>query len=245
MKIKQSTRQYLKDGFCDYRELRLHNLTSPRFRHLLLLTWWAVHGIIFFAVEQIFTERNWTIMHAPLDDLIPFCEWFVFPYMFWFVFMCGMLLFTALFDVPAFRKMMVFIMVTYTSTLLIYLIFPTAQDLRPDIDSLGRKNFLTVFMEGFYAYDTNTNVCPSIHVLGAIAVLTTSWHCKIFRRLSWQLFFWIMTLLIILSTVFLKQHSVLDIPPAILLSLIAYPPAYHGKELLARIRRRVSNRKEK
>lgn len=222
-----------------YRDLRPNNLTSSRFRHIWLLLYWCVFGILFSLVEK--TDRDWTYVEWPwLDDLIPFCELFVIPYMFWFVFLAGMVAFTLLFDIEAFRKMMYFIIITYSVTLIIYLIWPTAQDLRPDIASLGRDNFLTRFMAGFYEFDTNTNVCPSIHVLGSVAVLVTSWNCKYFKSVPWQLFFWITTVLISLSTVFLKQHSALDMPPAILISVLAYPFAFHADRIFSRKKKQTA-----
>lgn len=217
-----------------YRDIRLNNLTSPQFRHVWLLLFWVVFGIA-FALVELWESRNWTVVYWPgVDDAIPFCEWFLIPYMFWFVFLVGMVAFTFLFDMAAFRKMMYFIMITYTVTLVVYLVWPTAQELRPDIASLGRDNLLTRFMANFYEFDTNTNVCPSIHVLGSIAVLFGSWHCKYFKSVPWQIFFWVWTVLICISTVFLKQHSAVDVPPAILLSVLAYPFAFHGDKIFKR-----------
>ena len=69
----------------DYRKLRLHNLTSGEFRHLLLLLYWPVYGLLFMFVERFYAVDHYTAMYCPLDDLIPFCEWFVIPYLFWFV----------------------------------------------------------------------------------------------------------------------------------------------------------------
>ena len=216
-----------------YRDLRPSNVTSPRFRHIFLLIYWCLFGVGFALVEK--SDRDWTYVEWPwLDDLIPFCELFVIPYMFWFVFLAGTVAFTLLFDVEAFRKMMYFIMITYSVTLIIYLIWPTAQALRPNIDSLGRDNFLTRFMDGFYDYDTHTNVCPSIHVLGSVASLVASWHCSFFKGRPWQAFFWISTVLISLSTVFLKQHSILDVFAAIALCIVAYPFACHSDRIFRR-----------
>ncbi len=238
--LADSPRRILAEGFCDYRRLRLNNLTSDKFRHLFYLLYWPVYGLLFAFVEQ--SERAWHIVYSPLDDLIPFCEWFVLPYMFWFIFLCGMLGYTLLFDIPAFRKMMLFIIFTYSATILIYLIWPTAQELRPDIDALGRDNILTRFMADFYDFDTNTNVCPSLHVIGSVAVLYASWHCKLFRTLPWQLFYWVTTILICASTVFLKQHSVLDIPPALVLCIIAVPLATYGEGWLKQVRKSCKRR---
>ena len=151
----KSLKSRLLSDLSYYRELRAHNLTSPRYRHTLLLLFWCVYGIAFSFVEK--TERDWTWVEWPLvDDLIPFCEWFVFPYMFWFGALVFMVALTFLLDVPTFRKLMYFIMLTYSTTLVIYLIWPTAQALRPDLSVLGRDNALARFMAGFYNYDTPT-----------------------------------------------------------------------------------------
>ena len=241
--MKQWKQQLISDVSI-YRDIRLNNLTSPRFRHVLLLVFWPLYGIAFSLVE-LWEQRDFTVVYWPgVDDIIPFCEWFVIPYIFWFVFLAGMVAFTLLFDTSAFRKTMYFIMITYTVTIAIYLVWPTKQELRPVIAELSRDNFLTRFMAGFYDFDTDTNVCPSIHVLGSIAVLFGSWHCKYFKSVPWQIFFWGWTVLISLSTVFLKQHSALDVPPAILLSVLAYPFAFHGDKIFKRRKKSVQGARQ-
>ncbi len=206
----------------DYRALRPHNLLSDRFRHLLLLLYWPVYGAVFWYVEQHYPVDYYYPIYSPLDDLIPFCELFVFPYMFWFAFIVGMLAYTLFFDVDAFKRMMWFTIFTYTTTLIIYFLFPTCQELRPNLAELGRDNFLTRFMQGFYDYDTNTNVCPSLHVIGSWAVVFTAWHTPRFRKPGWIIAFGLMGVLISISTVFLKQHSIWDVVAAIPLCLLGW-----------------------
>lgn len=207
----------------DYRKLRPSNITSPEFRHLLLLLYWPIYGLTFLILERGLT-LNYHPVEAALDAKIPFCEYFVPAYYFWFVFLIGMHFYTAFFDVPAFKKMMYFIMITYTITSVIYIIYPTKQELRPT-EFAGDNIFVTV-INGLYNFDTNTNVCPSLHVIGSFAVLFTSWHCERFKTFWWQLGFISATVLICLSTVFLKQHSVIDIWTALAVCALAYPFAY-------------------
>ena len=218
-------KKQLLGALAQYRSLRPGTLASPEFRHLLLLLFWPLFGVAFWAVEK-WESRDWTAVDWPfLDELIPFCELFVIPYMFWFLFLAGMVAFTLLFDKTAFSGMMRFIILTYSITLLIYLLWPNKQELRPL--AFERDNFLTRFMADFYAYDTNTNVCPSIHVLGSVAVLFASWHSKFFRHTGWKVYFWVWTILISVSTVFLKQHSAIDLLAALALSALVYPFAFH------------------
>ena len=214
------TKTKINPPVVDYRKLRLGNLKSEEFKHLLLLLYWPVYGLLFLFVERFYPVQNYFTMYCPLDDKIPFCELFVIPYLFWFVYLVGMHLYTLLYDINSFKKMMKFIIVTYTVTIIIYLLFPTCQELRPL--QFERDNILTRFMEGFYRFDTNTNVCPSIHVIGTLAVLFTALHCKRIRGIGWKLAFIITAILICASTVFLKQHSVLDVFAALPICLIGY-----------------------
>lgn len=208
----------------DYRRLRPSNLTSPEFRHVLLLLFWVAFGILFALVERLIPRTVWHTVWCPLDDRIPFCEWFFIPYLFWFVFLIGMHLYLLLFDVPAFRRFMYFIMVTYSVTMLIYLVYPTCQELRPT--AFERDNFLTRFAAEFYSFDTNTNVCPSLHCIGAMAVAFAAWDTKRFQTRFWRVGFMGMAVLISVSTMFVKQHSVLDVVSAWLLCAAGYGIVY-------------------
>ena len=212
-----------KEHLVDYRQFRFSKLNTPQFSHLWWLLFWPVYGILFAAVEN-WTNRDWIWLECALDDAIPFCEYFMIPYMYWFVFLCGMLLHALLFEPQLFRKVMLFITITYGVAIISYILVPTGQQLRPE--AFARDNFLTRFIADFYEFDTNTNVCPAIHVIGSVAVLVASWNSKFFKTVPWQIYYWITTVLICMSTAFMKQHSVLDIPPALLVCALAYPIAF-------------------
>lgn len=216
----------LPDGMVDYRGFRLDKLNTPAYSHLKLLLYWPVYGLVFLLLERGLS-LDYHVVYSPLDDKIPFCEYFLIPYLFWFVFLIGMLAYLLFFDVEGFRKMMWFVILTYTATCIIYLVYPTMQNLRPA--TFARDNVLTRFMAGFYQFDTNTNVCPSLHVIGSFASLFGGWHTKRFSSRPWRAALVVCTVLISISTVFLKQHSVMDIPPALLLSALAYVPVYHWR----------------
>ena len=216
-----------------YKDLRLENLSSPKYRHLLLLLFWPIFGAVFLILERVAPILWESLTGMPmvyyevasrLDSHIPFCELFVIPYYFWFAFLVGMLLYGLLFEIAAFQNYMRFVIVTYSATAIIYLLFPNMQMLRPGV--FPRENLLTAIVGGLYAFDTNTNVCPSIHVLGSVAVCLAGLHSKRLKSMGWRLFFIISALLISLSTVFLKQHSIIDVFAALVLSAVAYPLVY-------------------
>lgn len=208
----------------DLRRLRPSNITSPEFSHLLLALFWAVFGIAFSLVEKLRPLEACTPVWCPLDDKIPFCEFFFIPYVFWFLFLIGMNFYLALCDPRGFRRLMYFVMFTYTTTLIIYLLYPTCQNLRPA--EFPRDNFLTRFAASFYAFDTNTNVCPSLHVVGSYAVAFAAWDTKRFQKRDWKAAFFLTATLISVSTVFVKQHSIIDVIAAMVLCAVGYVLVY-------------------
>lgn len=208
----------------DFRRFRFSKLNTDEFRHLKLLIFWPIFGLFLTFVERFYNVGHYYSMHCPLDDMIPFCEWFLIPYLLWFVYLIGTIVYTFFFDVAAFKRMMYFIIITYSITMLIYLVFPTCQDLRPT--QFARDNVLTRFVAWFYNFDTNTNVCPSIHVLGSVAAMLGLCDCRRLQNPKLKLLFILLCVLICISTVFMKQHSVLDVLAALPLCVIAYPICY-------------------
>jgi len=203
-----------------YRDLRYDNITAPKYRHIFMLLYWPVFGFLFWFAEKFYPVNSYNVVYTPVDSIIPFCELFVFPYVLWYFYLIGIHIYTFLFDVNTFKKLMKYIIFTYSVTLVIYFVFPTCQLLRPV--AFGRQNILTDFMAWFYTFDTNTNVCPSLHVIGSVAVMHTAWHTKGLESKKWKLAFGVTTFLISVSTVFLKQHSVMDIALAVPICMLAY-----------------------
>ncbi len=211
----------------NYGELRLNNINSSRFRHVKLLLYWPVYGMLFVFVERFYHVDSYFSTHCALDDLIPFSEWFLIPYLFWFVALVGMHLYLLMYDIDGFQKFMKFVIISWTLSIVIFLVFPTCQDLRPDV--LPRNNLLSRCVRVLYLADTNTNVFPSVHVIGAVAISIAGWNSRHFATPGWRILFSIITGLICLSTVFLKQHSVIDVLGAVPVCVISYFFSYgHG-----------------
>lgn len=208
----------------DYRHFRFGKLNTPEFAHLKYLLFWPIFGLMFLTVERLWIRDYYIPIHCPLDDMIPFCEYFLIPYLFWFVFLIGIHLYTLFFDTESFKKVMKFIIVSYSLAMLIYILFPNCQELRPL--TFERDNIFTRFLSEFYQFDTNTNVFPSLHVIGSAAVMVSAWNSKHFHTPGWRIVFGVTAVLISVSTVFLKQHSVLDVFAAVPICILAYCVAY-------------------
>ncbi len=212
----------LKPFVRDYRKLRLNNLTAPEFKHLLYLLYWPAYLVAFALIERLAPAASYTPVWCPLDDLIPFCEWFLFPYVAWIASLVVMSLYTLAYDIEAFKRFMRYLILTTAITVAIYIIWPNEQQLRPDLATLGRENLLTKLVGFIYFVDTSTNVCPSLHCIGAFAILFTGLSMKKFRTPGGYAFFWFFALIVCASTVFMKQHSIVDFFAAIPLILLGY-----------------------
>ena len=173
------------------------------------LLWLPVYLLCFFLLEQRTLDAYWATQ-IRLDDLIPFCEWFAIPYYLWYPLMVGVGVVLFFRSSPAFRRYMVFLAVTFFASTAIWFLIPNGQDLRPL--TLPRDNLLTRLMTGIYAIDTHTNVFPSVHVVGSVGAAIAAWDCAALRKRKWLVWsITILSVLICLSVVFVKQHGVLDL----------------------------------
>ena len=201
-----------------YRDLSLRTIREKRYSHLFLLLGWVGYFLLYTLTENLIPAEKCHVIHCALDDLIPFCEWFLIFYVSWYALIVLSLLYFLRWDVPSFRKLQIFIMITQAVAMLIYILWPSRQDLRPE--TFPRQNFLTWVMGVIYAFDTNTGVCPSLHVAYSIGIASVWLREKAVRPL-WRGLIALLCVLISISTAFVKQHSVLDILAALPLGLLA------------------------
>jgi hypothetical protein len=139
-----------------------------KYKHAVWLLYFPFYFIAFSLAEKYITSGYW-ISYLPLDDSIPFVGEFVLAYLLWFPAVWGMGILLLFIDPAAFRRYIWSIMIGYTISLAVYFIFPNGQDLRPG--SFDHSNILIRMVQSFYQHDTNTNVLPSMHVIGASAVM--------------------------------------------------------------------------
>ena len=178
----------------------------------------------FFYLEKHVTTE-FSEIHVALDDKIPFIEFFIVPYMLWFLFIAvtiGYFFFT---NKTEFYQLIVFLFSGMTIFLIISTIFPNGLDLRPD--TFVRDNIFVDMVKTLYKTDTPTNVLPSIHVYNSIGAYVAIRNSQALQKHKWvQTGSLILTVSIILSTMFLKQHSVVDVIVAFGMSAICYVFAY-------------------
>ncbi|MBQ7485791.1 MAG: phosphatase PAP2 family protein [Oscillospiraceae bacterium] len=214
----------MKKPTVDYSGFRLSRLTEPRFSHLFLLLGWVFYFTMYILTEKLIPAEACHVVHSVVDDWIPFREEFLIFYCFWYLLVFVSAVYFLLYDVDSFKKLHVFLLITQVVSVAVYIIYPTRQDLRPA--SFERQNFLTALMANIYAADTNTGVCPSIHVAYSIAIASVWLKYREASRL-WKAFIAVITVLICLSTMFVKQHSFVDVVAAAALCLVAEVIVFH------------------
>lgn len=196
------------------------SLFAPEHRHLLLLLYFPVYLISFFILEHNITAGYWVSYFPLLDDKIPFVPCFVIPYYLWYPFIFVPGIYFLFRDVPTFKLYMYNVILGYSLGLLICAVFPNGQNLRPT--SFSENTLCTRMVKAIYSVDTNTNVLPSMHVIGTLAVVSAVMHSPHTKNVLIRASSILIAVLICASTVFIKQHSILDIFAGILVSALVH-----------------------
>ncbi len=208
----------MKKELVNYRDFRLSKLFTREYSYLLLTLSWVVYLILFFLTEKLIPADKCFIVHSPLDDLIPFCEFFIIPYFLWYFLILFTFLYFLFYNVDSFKKLSYFIIITQVAGLICFTFFPTKQELRPT--EFVRDNIFTDCVAFLYSIDTNTGVCPSLHVAYSLGI-GSAWIKEKGVSIWFKVFIVLLVVLICASTVFLKQHSVIDFFAALPICLFA------------------------
>ena len=166
------------------------------------------------------------LIHSLADDRIPFCQYFIIPYVLWYFFLIGTVIYFAL-SCPSKKEYYQYLGtlgIGMTLFLLISYIYPNGQNMRPDLT--GDGIFISA-IRFLYKIDTPTNIFPSMHVFNATAscvALFQNERCR--RNRTFTVAQIVLTVSIVLSTMFLKQHSVADVMTALILNILCYQLFY-------------------
>ena len=208
----------MKKPVVDYRQFRFSKIRDPQFNHLLYLTGWLVYFTLYYLTERFIPNGAGYKVECALDHIIPFCEYFIVPYVLWYALIAGSLIYFALYNPKNFKNMQTFLILVQMMAMVIYIVFPNYQDLRPE--TFENENLFTYITGLIYQVDTNSNVCPSMHVAFSIGMASTWIREKSAAK-------WVRVCIVLfcatvcISVAFVKQHSVLDIFAAIPLCLFA------------------------
>lgn len=201
-----------------------------KYKHGLAIILYALLYIILFAWLENRPVHMYHVIHTVFDDMIPFCEYFIVPYMLWFPYMI-MAVFYFIFinkNKHEYWQLALNLMMGMTIFLIVSFLYPNIQHLRPS--EFPRDNVFTDAVRWLYSTDTPTNILPSIHVFNSLAIHMSLTNCEALReRRAIRYSSLALTVLIILSTMFLKQHSVMDVCLGATMALFGYLIFYPQK----------------
>ncbi len=190
--------------------------------------WVFLYGLIYmpwFYYLENHIDRHYYLIHSPLDNYIPFVEYFIIPYFLWFVFIAVSVMYFFFTDKKGFYQLAAFLIAGMTVFLIICTFFPNGLNLRPA--TFKRDNIFVDMVKYLYSIDTPTNVLPSIHVFNSVGVAIAICRSEALKKCHGiQIASVSLAGLIILSTMFLKQHSVTDVVAAFALACVIYPMVY-------------------
>lgn len=195
-----------------------------KYKHGWVFSYALVYLPWFLYLEKHVTT-NYYVIHSQIDEYIPFIEYFIVPYLLWFVFIAAVFLYFFFTDVEGFYKLAKLSFIGMTVFLVISTLIPNGLTLRPGF--FPRDNIFTDMVRALYQADTPTNVFPSLHVFNSLAAciaINESEALKKHKLVSWGAY--VLAALIILATVFLKQHSVFDVVGAFVMSYVLYHLVY-------------------
>jgi len=219
----------------------LKNFFVKNKRFLLVILFTFFYITAFKYLERRNTE-DYILVHTKIDEMIPFCEYFIIPYLVWFFYVTVTIILLGMKDRNNYYKTIVYLALGMVFFIVFSYLVPNGHDLRPDLQSIDRNNYFIRLMRVLYRKDTATNILPSIHVYNSIAChigickYNFSKGKKTIRFIS---FF--TCILIIISTMLCKQHSVVDVIFAIVLNIVFYPLSYYinWSALVDRIKMRL------
>lgn len=199
-----------------------------KYSHAWVLLYACIYMPWFAYLERTVTT-NYYVIHSVFDDYIPFCEYFIVPYLMWFFYIAATLMYFFFTDKKGFYKLTALMFSGMTLFLLICTVFPNGLNLRPIV--FHHDNLFVDMVRRLYLTDTPTNVLPSLHVYNSICCyLAIADSRKLQHNKLVQNGAFVLTTLIVLSTMFLKQHSVVDVIAGFVMAYFIYQLVYHPEK---------------
>lgn len=192
-----------------------------KYKHGIPMLFYMLFYFICFSYLEDVNITKVKIIYTPIDDIIPFIEFFVVPYFLWFFYVAVVAIYLFFKDVENFNRTCLFLGIGMTVFLLISMLVPNGHNLRPT--EFVRDNIFTDMVQFLYTIDTPTNIFPSIHVFNSIVIhIAVTKSEKLASNKLIKNGSLILSLSIIFATVFLKQHSALDVYSACVLAFASY-----------------------
>ena len=203
-----------------------------KYKHGIPLILYGAIYLSWFAYLEKTVTKGYRVIHMAVDDYIPFCEVFIIPYLLWFVYVAAVVLFFFFKDKTDYYRVCTFLFTGMTIFLIVSTLWPNGHHLRPS--TLPRDNIFSHMVSALWQTDTPTNLWPSIHVYNSLGAYFAVARSKQFEnKRGIRICSLVLSSSIVLSTVFLKQHSMFDVLTAFGMAAVMYLVVYRYDLILA------------
>lgn len=218
-------------------DIKVINEIKNNKKEIMFLIIYLLSGSLYMLFNKP-GDRVYSLM-TELDSMIPFTREFIIFYCSWYLFLPIVIIGLYLKEREGYLKLLMGFSLGMMCCYLIYALFQTTVP-RPEI--LGNDIYSNLTRR-IYANDNPFNCFPSIHVF------TTAYSCFVIKegyfrdKLLFRHSLNILGILIILSTLFVKQHVVLDGVGGAALAFLMYRLMYkpEGEKLLQWIKKKYSS----
>ncbi|PLT32179.1 phosphatase PAP2 family protein [Bacillus sp. V5-8f] len=185
---------------------------TNRVRDLLGLLVFPILGLIYGWLNN--SHQDAVTLSTSFDNSIPFLPVFIIPYISWYGYIVFYLLYFWQKSTALYWKTISLITVGEVLCFCIYYFFQTTVP-RPELSGDGLLIQLVYFI---YTNDQPFNCFPSIHVLTTSAIMLSILNLEN-TSVRQQFICYFIGALIILSTLFVKQHIIYDVVASIIVSI--------------------------
>ena len=188
-------------------------------KEIRLMIFYIIFIIFFALIQKFYTPRYPNLVTNEIDYIMPFNKYFIVAYALWWPFIPVAFIFFYFRDTTSFKALCFQMFTVCFFTLYIYIIYPSFLDLRRPITESDLFSNIILWLRSI---DPPRNVYPSLHVSETLSVCYVVYYCKDkLLTKPVKMIFYIIGVLIIVSTVLIDQHAVSDIVFSVVLSLIA------------------------
>ena len=201
--------------------------TSTRIKRVIPVALYTVFYLLCFTYLENRHVR-YHIIDSSLDDKIPFCEYFIIPYLLWFLYIAVTVGYFLFFNenTTEFWSLILNLAIGMTLFLIVSYVYPNGLNIRPA--EFTNDSVFTRMVQFLYRTDTPTNVLPSIHVYNSLGAHFAVMNNETLSGKKWvRRGSMILCVSIILSTMFIKQHSMFDVLMAFIMGAVMYAAVYY------------------
>lgn len=176
----------------------------------------AFQSVLFLGTKLL--QGTPHLLGGPIDEKIPFNIWFIIPYCIWYVLIFAVPYFLYKKNKDSFVRYIYSYIICTVVANIIFVIYPSTVA-RPEVASTNIITFVTHFI--FWIDTPILNCFPSLHCAMSMLFITYMFENKNIKPII-KIVITIISILIMASTLFIKQHVFIDFVSGDILALIVY-----------------------